>query len=227
MENMRFLCLLKSETGWKKWLRNTTPCYLPILVFLVIRKEQYATWVPSTWLKHGSWRCLPVDSKGICPNENMPLTFATFQSVELPLEPTECSNLPKGFSIFLTQHGSRQTRSSVSFILEASYNSTSRGFVDSIITHSQYYTAALNTFPSYTQKTNRTTIWLTAYFAFCLCYPMRRHLFPFICAFTCFLWVNTVVTLFGTSSPKMHLISCHTETFHWYSNIRKGGIYMF
>lgn len=80
---------------------------------------------------------------------------ATFQSAALPLEPTKCLNLLRGFSIFLTQHGSRQTSSGVSSILEASYNSNSRGFVDSIITHSQYHTAALSTFPSSTQKTKQ------------------------------------------------------------------------
>lgn len=227
-EHEIFMFVKKGNGLRKKWLRNTTPCYLPKSVFLVIRQEEYATCVPSAWLKHGSLRCLrclSMDSKGICPNENMPLATCHF-SISSTATRTECLNLPRGFSIFLTQHGSRQTSSGVSSILEASYNSNSRGFVDSIITHSQYYTAALSTFPSSTQKTNKTTIWLSAYFAFCLCYPIKRQLSPSTCAFTCFLWVNTVVTLFGTSSPEIHLTSCHTEPFHWYSNVKTGGIYM-
>lgn len=95
-----------------------------------------------------------MDSKAFIPVRTCHLPPATFQSAALPLEPIECSNLPKGLPIFLTQHVSRQTGSGVSSILEASYNSNSRGFVDSIITHPQYYTAALSTFLSSTQKTN-------------------------------------------------------------------------
>lgn len=141
----------------------------------------------------GLWGACHWTLKAFIPVGTCHLPPVTFQSTALPLEPIKCSNLPKGFSFFfsLTQHVSRQTGSGVSAFLEASYNSNNRGFVHSVISQPQYYTAALSTFPSSTQKTNRMNVRLGASFAFCLCYPIRQQLSPFICASTCLLGVNT------------------------------------
>lgn len=183
--------------------------------------------VPSAWFKRGPLRCTSMDSKGIYPSVNIPP--ATFQSAALPRESFEYSNLPKGSSIFLTQHVSRQTGSGVSPTVEASYNSNSRGiFVGSIITHPQYYTAVLSTFPSSAQKTNTEqlsnlvpilpSVSTTLLERSCLLSYVLLHANP-LSKYSC----NSS----WRSLPEVYLPSFHTQPFHYGTPLQgKREIYM-
>ena len=92
--------LVKKGNVSEKWLRNTTPCYLPKFVFLVIRQEENATCIPSAWLKHGPLRCVPMDSKSIFPSKIMPPATCLFSISSTSARTNQVLRSPQGIFHF-------------------------------------------------------------------------------------------------------------------------------